>query len=186
MFLNSQMHELLLILDQAKIKTDSEWVSLDVIAHIPTTIRGYALARDYMYRQGSRMNGLYKIAPKGRTMLAKNAEANLGVIDQLEQGYVPVGDEPPSEVETGVITSLINPPLEIIKGIDVIPGFVPASPGSPPPPEKKQRCADSARRDRRARTGVRPGHRHPGRTYAGSRRPGRGADQDQPAKGAFA
>lgn len=94
MFLNAQMHELLLRLDRAKLDTkDGEgWVSANDLADIPASIRGYAHTRRYIEGKGSKFERQYKITTQGRTMLAKNAEANLAVMDKIENGFVPEGD----------------------------------------------------------------------------------------------
>lgn len=114
MFLKPQMHELLLRLDRARINGGSEWVSVRDLRDIPIHIRTYAQSRQWIVGEGDKSNRKYKILPTGRTKLAQNADANMAVMDQIENGYVPTGDEPINDLTiiepAGIIKSLIAAP----------------------------------------------------------------------------
>lgn len=92
MFLNSQMHELLISLDQAKQRIGTEWVASSSLRHFPTQLRQEAQRRGYTEGRGNTTQREYRLLPAGRTALANNAQANLDVMPEIEKGFVPVGD----------------------------------------------------------------------------------------------
>lgn len=113
--MNSQMHELLLTLDRAKLDTKQGegWVSGHALRHIPRTIRNQAQTKQWMIGEGSTTLRKYKITTAGRTALANNAQANMQVMDKLENGFVPTGDpiDDLTIVEpAGILKSLVAPP----------------------------------------------------------------------------
>lgn len=117
MFLNPQMYELLLTLDRAKLKGGDGWVSSNALRHIPINTRTYAQTKGYITGKGNTAKRQYMITSAGRTMLANNADANMAVMDEIENGYVPTGD---------LIDDLtIVEPAGIIKSLIAVPPSVP-------------------------------------------------------------
>lgn len=100
-FLNPQMHELLVRLDRAKLETrDGEgWLAGFALRDIPQSIRSYAQQKGYITGIGKTSQRKYKILPAGRTALANNARANLALMDKIENGYVPTGEETPDALD---------------------------------------------------------------------------------------
>lgn len=119
MFLNPKMHELLVLLDRAKLETkDGEgWVAGRALRHIPKNVRNYAQQKGYMTGKGQTNLRQFKITAAGRTALANNAEANLKVMDKIENGFVPTGEAVPTN-GAGMVKSLVNLPTPTV--LDVI------------------------------------------------------------------
>lgn len=138
MLLTPQMHELLLALDRAKLLGGDGWVSGHALRHIPRTIRNQAQTKQWMVGQGSTSLRKYRITTAGRTALANNAEANLAVMDEIENGYVPTGEETPAlrDVPEDPMLTVVEPaaPLSHFPGLDtqIRPGFVKSLAVTPP------------------------------------------------------
>lgn len=131
MFLNPQMHELLLTLDRAKLLGGDGWVAVRTLKHIGANVRNHAYQKGYIAGRGKTSARQYKILPPGRTALANNAQANMGVMDQLENGFVPTGEEsaaPFRHVPEDPSLTIVEPaaPLRSFPGLDaeIHPGFV--------------------------------------------------------------
>lgn len=101
MFLNSQMHSLLLELDRANLKGGGEWMSSKVLRHYPVHVRQQAQTLGYIIGRGSTAAREYKLLPAGRTALANNAKANLDMMPEIERGFVPT-----EETEIPPLTTL--------------------------------------------------------------------------------
>jgi len=116
------MYELLLTLDRAKLKGGDGWVASNALRHIPQHIRSYAQQKGYTTGRGRTAARQYMITSLGRTKLANNAEANLAMMDEIENGYVPMGEE--------ATLTIAEPtaPLKAYPGLDIEirPGFVPS------------------------------------------------------------
>lgn len=180
MFLKPHMHELLLRLDRATLDGGDGWVSINDLRDIPVHVRNYAQSHTWIVGEGDKSQRKYKILPAGRTKLAENAQANLAVMDKLENGFVPTDDE------------AAEPTVEFV-GMDhlIKPGFAnghraPNSNGivkslvSAPITQKKQSSGCSPRRPR---AGVRAGRCHPERGLPRSQRPGGCADAAESPEG---
>lgn len=130
--MNAHMHDLLLILDRAKLNGGDGWVSAEAVAHVPQHTRHYAQQTGKIEGKGRTNNRQYRITSAGRTALAKNAEANLAVMDKLENGFIPTGE--PIDDLTRVEPAA---PLSHLPGLDaeLKPGLV-RSLGNAPAPEQ--------------------------------------------------
>lgn len=114
--MNEMMHELLLTLDRAKLKGGDGWVSSNALRHIPQTTRSYAQKMGYTTGRGNTAKRQYMITSAGRTMLANNAAANMEMMPEIENGYVPTGDpiDDLTIVEpAGIIKSLVATPPHV-------------------------------------------------------------------------